>query len=207
MKKLFLALLLCAAPAAAQSRQQPGPREPGRPTVRPADGPEALPGELWGRELKDLGGGAFRLSDFRGRVFVINVWASWCGPCDRLIPELKKIQEDHAARGVGVVVLTTESPEEDGGRVRESARRLRMKFNRVGWADLETANALLKDRPSVPLTLVVARDGRVLERLVGYSERIPPAVRDAVEEALALAPPPESAGPVPPPARPAPLKL
>jgi thiol-disulfide isomerase/thioredoxin len=57
-------------------------------------------------------GANFRLADFHGKVIVINLWASWCGPCRREIPEYEKVRKSYEGRNVEFVALTTEDPRE-----------------------------------------------------------------------------------------------
>src|ERR671921_1738163 len=123
MKKFLLltSLVLClSSNAAAQTAA--------------VEAPKFLPEEVTGSELRDLSGRAFRLKDFRGRVYVVNLWATWCGPCRLEIPGFNKIYEDYRARGVEFVGLTAEDPEEDADTVRGFVEEFRMGY-RVGWVD------------------------------------------------------------------------
>ncbi|HEX8189175.1 MAG TPA: TlpA disulfide reductase family protein, partial [Pyrinomonadaceae bacterium] len=169
-----------------------------------AEAPKFLPEEVTGQELRDLSGRAFRLGDFRGRVYVVNLWATWCGPCRMEIPGLNKVYEDFRARGVEFVGLTAEDPEEDSGKVRDLVGELGMTY-RVGWIDqatvlaLATWNTSAPPRPGafgIPQTFVVAADGHVVLRVRGYNPRVPDMIRAGVRKALDLAPPP---APAPPP--------
>jgi len=226
MRKLLLfALAFCSASAHALAQSPSATPAPGaapKVTVTAQTAPpvkvepaQFVPDEIFKRELKDLDGAGFSLSDYRGRVFVLNFWATWCGPCRLEIPELNKAREEYAARGVEFVGLTTESPLHDAERVREFAREFKMGY-KVGWTDAETWGALRVGTP-IPQTLVVAADGRVVVRFRGYSPQIVPRMlRDGIEKALALpaaapasaAPEAPAAGSPPPPgAAVPPLKL
>ena len=157
-----------------------------------------LPAEVTGRELRDLSGRAFRLSDFQGRVHVINLWATWCGPCRMEIPGLKRVYEDYRARGVEFVGLTAEDPLEDSEKVSQFVGEYGMSY-RVGWIDKETVmtlsnwNSPAPRRPNMfplPQTFVIAADGRVVLRVRGYNPRVPEMIRAGVRQALELSPPP-----------------
>src|SRR5215210_6364086 len=93
--------------------------------------------------------------------------ASWCGPCRMEIPELNKLRDEYAPRGVEFVGLTVESPGAESERVMKFAGEFGMTY-RVGWADPDVAAALMT-RKSIPQTVVVAADGRIVARFVGYS--------------------------------------
>src|ERR671921_369774 len=138
MKKFLLltSLVLClSSNAAAQTAA--------------VEAPKFLPEEVTGSELRDLSGRAFRLKDFRGRVYVVNLWATWCGPCRLEVPGLNKVYEDYRARGVEFVGLTAEDPEENSGKVRDFVGELGMTY-RVGWIDKPTVLTLATWNTSAP---------------------------------------------------------
>jgi thiol-disulfide isomerase/thioredoxin len=200
MKKVLLltSLLFCLASHAAAQTPTPAPK----PAVN-VEAPKSLPEEVTGRELRDLSGRAFRLSDFRGRVYVVNLWATWCGPCKMEIPGFNKIYEDYRARGVEFVGLTAEDPEEESETVSQFVDEFRMTY-RVGWIDKETVlklatwNAPQPPRAgyfAIPQTFVVAADGHVVLRVRGYNPRVPEMIRAGVRKALELSPPPPSTTP------------
>jgi thiol-disulfide isomerase/thioredoxin len=183
-------LLLCLSPRARA--QAPA----GRPVVA-VEVPKSLPEEVTARELRDLSGRAFRLKDLRGRVYVVNLWATWCGPCRLEIPGFNKIYEDYRARGVEFLGLTAEDPEDDAERVREFMDEFRMSY-RVGWIDKETVvrltswntTATRAGHFAIPQTFVVAADGHVVLRVRGYNPRVVEMIRAGVRKALETAPPP-----------------
>lgn len=189
MKKLVFVLALCLLPAAA-ARAQEGPQRQ-RPSVKPAPTPlaalpkplEVIPDELFDRELKDLDGRAFYLSNYRGQVFVINIWATWCGPCHAQVPDLNKLYEEYAPRGVEFVGLTAEDMKLDGEAVKAFADEFKVKY-KLGWADAETARRLTNGRPSIPQVFVVSADGRVLEVFTGHSEHVAGFIRKSIDKAL-----------------------
>jgi len=209
MKKtfpLFLLLAALAAHAAAQSGRRittppPASVEPqaeapsveSSPAVRPSSPSPAeltaLPQSVLTRELQALDRGSFRLSDFGGRVLVVNLWAIWCGPCRAEIPEYERVRRDYEGRGVEFVGLTTENPRTDAERVRQFARDLKFGF-RLAWADRETAIALMNGRNSIPQTYVIAADGTVVRHWRGYASggRSGAMLRDALERALSGSP-------------------
>jgi len=202
MKKALLltSLVLCLSSHAPAQTAAPAP------VVKPGvavEAPKFLPEEVTGRELRDLSGRVFRLDDFRGRVYVVNLWATWCGPCRLEIPGFNKLYEDYRARGVEFVGLTAEDPEESSKKVREFVDEFRMSY-RVGWIDRETVltlatwNAPSPRRPgafAIPQTFVVGTDGHVVLRVRGYHPSVPDMIRAGVRKALDLAPPPQSPAP------------
>ena len=205
---LFASALCCLAPYARAQQSAPPPSapadQPPKVTVTAQRAPapavrlepaKVIDDKLFAREQREIGGRAFRLSEYRGRVFVINVWATWCGPCWLEIPGFNKIYDDYKARGVEFVGLTMNDPTNDAGKVESAARELKMKY-RLAWLDYETATALMGTRNVIPQTFVVGADGRVLLHVRGYNARVPEMVRAAVWQAL-KPPADETATPTP----------
>jgi thiol-disulfide isomerase/thioredoxin len=120
------------------------------------------------REIKSLDNSTFRLSDFMGKVVVINIWASWCGPCRREVPEYEKVRKEYAGHAVEFIGLTTEDPRTAADRVDKFVRDVRFGF-RLGWADSELAHTLMNGKSGVPQTLVINAEGRVIKHWTGYA--------------------------------------
>lgn len=193
MKRLLFALTLAALlPCAAlpRARQQSDSQKPPAQAAAPKREPlKAIPDEVFNQELKDLDGRSFFLSNYRGQVFVINVWASWCGPCRLEIPELEKVYEKYSARGVKFVGLTVENPETDAKQVRAYLAQVKVTY-KLGWFRPPTTTNLLGDNPSIPQTFVVAADGRIVAHLKGFMGRDKEQhwLGDNIEKALNPAP-------------------
>lgn len=208
MNKIFPLLVLAsfAAYAAGQSgRKITRPASQPDPPIQAPLSPEpeapapvelvelrALPDSLLQRQLKSLDKGSFSLADFDGKVVVLNLWASWCGPCRREIPEYDKVRKEFAGREVEFIGLTTEDPRTSSDRVRQFVRTVNFGF-RLGWADAATATTLMNGRNTIPQTLVIGANGRIVSQWRGYSPRQGgDHLRESIEHALSLAPPPIS---------------
>jgi thiol-disulfide isomerase/thioredoxin len=136
-------------------------------------------------QLKALDKGTFTLGDFGNKVVVVNIWASWCGPCRREVPEYEKVRKEFVDRGVEFIGLTGEDPRTSSDRVRQFVRDLNFGF-RQGWGDHETVAALMNGRNAIPQTLVIAPDGRILSHWRGYSPgQGGKHLREVLEQALA----------------------
>jgi thiol-disulfide isomerase/thioredoxin len=205
MKKIFplivifiiIAVALAATVAAAQSGRRIAPTPPPAPTPEPQPAVEAprqaeapsgvrtLPESIRTHEFQSLDKGSFRLADFGGKVIVINLWATWCGPCRSEIPEYEEVRKDYVSRGVEFFGLTTENPASDTERVKKFVREFDFNF-RVAWLDRQTAVTLMNGRSVIPQTIVVAADGSVVEHWRGYSHgRGAQMLRTAIDRALA----------------------
>lgn len=163
------------------------------PLVRNAPAPRpaapapltTLPASIADAELIAVTGKPIKLSSYAGKVLVVNLWATWCGPCRAEIPELVKLHKEFRSKGLEVVGLSTEDPQFSAEKVRNFVADFEMSY-RVGWATNEVALGLMQGKDSIPQSFVISRDGQILKRFVGFSPiNTPMQIREAIEQALA----------------------
>lgn len=121
--------------------------------------------------------GRVRLSDYAGRVVIVNVWATWCTPCRREMPALDSLSEQLGGAGVAVVGLNDDV---DIEAARRFARSLGVRY------PLAAGGGRLRERlgyRGLPYTLVLDRRHRIVDEIYGYGGTLAP-VRDAVAKAL-----------------------
>ena len=109
--------------------------------------------------LKDLAGIDQRLSSFKGRIVVLNFWATWCVPCKQEMPDLAAIQNEYAALGVQVIGAAAD---QIGDRPKLLQFIKQAKINFPIWLGATTDD--LKRfgvGPGLPATVVIGRDGKV----------------------------------------------
>jgi thiol-disulfide isomerase/thioredoxin len=157
-KNWFALLLLVVATAASAQSLQPTP-----PLAPPA------------LALAGIDGRVHRLADYRGKVVLVNFWASWCGPCREETPSIERLRR--SMRGEPFVVFSVD--------VGESARAVRR------FADAQRLGSLLLlDREgdvarawgarALPTSFVVDPAGKVRYSYVGAFDWAAPAVRRAI---------------------------
>ena len=97
---------------AAGAGKAPAPRNPAAGNV-PAAPPAlaSLPQNVRDAELVAVSGDPIKLSDYSGKVVLVNLWATWCAPCRIEIPELVKLHKEFQAQGVEMVGLSPENPD------------------------------------------------------------------------------------------------
>lgn len=134
--------------------------------------------------LKDSKGSSFKLADFYGKVMVINLWATWCGPCRREIPELVKLHKEFHSRGVEIIGLSTENPDASAEKVRKFIQDFQIDY-RIGWAPAEVGVPLMQGHQSIPQIFVISRDAWILKHFVGFSPANTYAeLKQVIEDAL-----------------------
>ena len=158
-------------------------------TSKPAQGQPQQPPQLdvvpavaWDTQIAAVGGGSFKLSDYKDKTVVLDLWATWCGPCRAEIPHLVELHKEFGDKGVEVIGLTTEDPNSAAEDVAAFAKEMKISY-RLGWARGDVAQALMNGRPSIPQTFVIAPGGRIVTKFLGYSDRIPEAIRAAIKTA------------------------
>lgn len=126
--------------------------------------------------LKDVNGRTVRLSDYRGKVVLINFWATWCPPCRAEMPDLIRLQRQHGKDGLQIIGVTY--PPEKKARVRRFARSLKVNYPIIlGTPEFK---ARFSSEETLPLTVVINRDGKVSEIISGillreeFNEKIKP---------------------------------
>jgi thiol-disulfide isomerase/thioredoxin len=155
-------------------------------TAPPAQPAQPLPASVLGMELKDLEGKPFKLSDYTGKVVVVNLWATWCGPCRVEIPELIKLSDEYKSRGVELIGITNEDPVEDAGKVKDFVKNQAITY-RVGWGNQSFELGLMQGNVKnvIPQSFVITGDGRVVAHLTGFNPTsTPQRLRAAIEQAL-----------------------
>jgi thiol-disulfide isomerase/thioredoxin len=133
-------------------------------------------------EFAELGGAPAHLSDFRGRVVLVNLWATWCGPCVAEMPSLVKLQERIGRRDFVVLAL---SSDRGGARVVQPfVEEHRLQALAVYLDPKGTATRKLGAK-GLPTSILIDRQGRELGRILGAAEwdssEAVALVKDAIE--------------------------
>ena len=180
---ISLGLLAAFGVSSCNSNDPPSanrPAAPGRPT-----GLAILPRPILDAENKASSGSPIKLGDYSGKVLLVNLWATWCGPCRMETPELVKLHKEFQSRGVEMIGLSTEDPVASAESVSDFIREYKVDYQ-IGWATREVAQTLMQGRTSIPQSFVIARDGRIVRRFIGFRpDQTPGQIKAALEEALA----------------------
>jgi cytochrome c biogenesis protein CcmG/thiol:disulfide interchange protein DsbE len=171
------------APAVATNNNPPNRTAP--PATNPAPPLVAmLPASVSDAELRALNGAPIKLSNYSGKVLLVNLWATWCGPCRLETPELVKLNKEFRSQGLEVIGLSTENPDDSVEQVREFVQNYKVDY-RVGWSGAQVAGALMQGRDAIPQSFVISRTGRIVKRFVGFNAiATPDQIRAAIQEAL-----------------------
>ncbi|HVN82859.1 MAG TPA: TlpA disulfide reductase family protein, partial [Terriglobia bacterium] len=125
--------------------------------------------------LKDLKGDSVSLKSLRGKVVLLNFWATWCGPCRIELPQIDRLLMEYGDQGLVVLGITDESP--------ETALRFLVK-NQISFSSLtdpEQEVAVQYQVRAIPTIFLIGRDGRIVYQGIGVSRE--DALRTALKDA------------------------
>lgn len=132
-----------------------------------------------GFTLKDLTGRTVRLSDYRGKVTLLNFWATWCPPCRAEMPELIELQKRYQDRGLQIIGITY--PPYRRSRVRGVMKSLGVHYPVL--LGTRKVAALYSVGEVLPVTIVIDRQGKLRDRILGiltpeeFEEKVAPLLQ------------------------------
>lgn len=112
-------------------------------------------------QFMDAGSGSLKkLSDFKGRVVVLNIWATWCPPCRREMPDLDKLSQTYAGSGLAVIALS----DEDMSTVKQFIDQHPFQFTTGTFTSMPQVIAEIGTRP---VSILIDKNGEVADMVVG----------------------------------------
>jgi thiol-disulfide isomerase/thioredoxin len=144
----------------------PAQQSPGPPAAEPVSPPAGrrTPEELPAVALPGLDGAVHRLTDYRGKLLVINFWATWCEPCRREVPLLTSIYRERARDGFEIVGIAIDQREDVAKYAEQQAMDYPILIGEKGG--LEAASSFGMD-VVLPFTVFADRAGRIVTLKVG----------------------------------------
>ncbi|HYT75080.1 MAG TPA: TlpA disulfide reductase family protein [Vicinamibacterales bacterium] len=111
--------------------------------------------------LKDVNDSKVKLADFKGKVIVLNFWATWCAPCKTEIPAFVELQTQYAEQGVQFLGL---SVDDTLAKLKPYAAAMNMNYPVLQGRGHDEILDAFSPIPSLPVTIVIRRDGTVCKR-------------------------------------------
>jgi thiol-disulfide isomerase/thioredoxin len=129
--------------------------------------------------LKDLSGRTIRLSDYKGKLLIVNFWATWCPPCRAEMPDMVKMQRNYGKSGLQVIGITY--PPQTVREVQQFVRKLKINYPVV--LGTKETKSLFDRSETLPLTIIIDRDGNIRDRIEGillseeFEQKIKPLLK------------------------------
>ena len=127
--------------------------------------------------LRDLDGGRVRMSDYQGRVVVLNFWATWCGPCKEEIPRLRTMAQNYASKNVAFVLASIDEQKKVDA-VRDYVARQNVTLPVWVGANVDVLEQL-SGTNIVPATLIIDEKGDIVRAINGEARE--EDVKEAVD--------------------------
>jgi cytochrome c-type biogenesis protein len=133
-------------------------------------------------EFEALDGKSVRLSSLRGRVVLLNFWATWCLPCRAEIPEFNTLQRDLESKGLSVVGVSV-SPVDTAESIRSFQKDIKQDYTVLRGA--EEIGSKFGNGPGLPVTYIIDREGRIRQKFIGpqTQESFEVAIKRVLEDA------------------------
>jgi peroxiredoxin len=123
-----------------------------------------------------------RLADYRGKVLMINVWATWCLPCRVEMPSIEALNKDYASKGLKIVAVSIDDPGTDA-TIRAFVKQYGLTFEVLHDAEARISEAY--DITGYPETFIVGKDGVIRKKLMSATDWNSPEARALVDRLLA----------------------
>jgi thiol-disulfide isomerase/thioredoxin len=153
-----------------------GRRESGGGAVRPASGRMQAPAFV----LNDTAGHTVSLSQFKGKVVLLDFWATWCGPCRLSMPALEKLHEEYGPKGLQVLGINID---EDPSGVAQFAHDIGVSYPVLLGGSTGVDNRY--GVSGIPAFLLLDRRGRAADSWVGFDPSFAADWRRSIDKVLA----------------------
>jgi len=129
--------------------------------------------------LKDLNGRTVSFSSLKGKVILLNFWATWCPPCKAEMPSMNKLYSSMKARGLEIIAVSSDS---SLSSIKDFLAKHRVDFPVLH--DEKKAVTLQYKVFSMPTTFLIDRNGTIVEKFYGEYDWTDPDVRSRIEKLL-----------------------
>jgi thiol-disulfide isomerase/thioredoxin len=123
------------------------------------------------------------LDNFKGKVVVLDFYATWCEPCRAETPHLVKLQQQYSNQGLQIIGLNV-GGEDDRDKVPAYAKEFSIQYL-LGFPDDDFADQFLGDNQNIPQSFLFDRNGDLIKRFIGYDETAGAELERLVQGALA----------------------
>jgi thiol-disulfide isomerase/thioredoxin len=114
--------------------------------------------------VNDMDGQSVKLSAFKGKVILLDFWATWCGPCKMEIPGFVELQEAYRDKGLQVVGVSVDDPPD---KLKPFASEFKMNYPVLVGLERDDLQDAYGPMWGIPTTYLIARDGRICRKNSG----------------------------------------
>lgn len=132
-------------------------------------------------ENRMLDDSILKLEDKKGKVVLVNLWATWCGPCRGEMPHLVELQEKYKDKGFEIIGLDTDP--ESKTQIENFAKEMKLNYA-LGWADqaVVVEMAKISRLNGIPQSILINREGQLTGVFAGGSPKVINSLKETVEK-------------------------
>ena len=134
-------------------------------------------------DIADLEGSSFKLEGKKGKVVLVNLWATWCGPCRAEMPELVAMQEKYKDKDFEVIGLNAD--DEGVEEIKEFADKMKLNYQ-LGYANNRLRSEFIKvtQLAGIPQSILINREGQLRGVFTGGGEKVVNKMKETVDKAV-----------------------
>jgi peroxiredoxin len=118
--------------------------------------------------LKDVQGKAIRLADYKGKVILLDFWATWCGPCKMEVPGFVELYDKYKGQGFEIVGLLTQ---DDPANAPAFIDKFKMNYRVLDANDQEALEDAYGPLFGLPTSFLISKDGLICRTHIGFSPK------------------------------------
>lgn len=178
----FLACTKTQTKENGQTDQTPSSTEKNQTTGKNNDYPPA-PAAVSQAEIKTIDGNSFKVEDKKGKVILLNLWATWCGPCRAEMPELIELQNKYKDKNFEIVGLN--SDDETTEQIKDFAGKMNLNYT-LGWADPKLMSELLRISKfnGIPQSYMIDRNGKLRGVFTGGGPKVIAQLKETADKVI-----------------------
>lgn len=134
-------------------------------------------------EIKNIDGSTFKVEDKKGKVILLNLWATWCGPCRAEMPELVALQDKFRDKDFEIIGLNIS--EESVEQIKDFADDMKLNYT-LAWSDEKLRNELLKISKfdGIPQSYLIDREGKLRGVFTGGGPKVVNQLKETSEKVI-----------------------
>jgi len=135
-------------------------------------------------DIKRLDNSVFKVNDLKGKVVLLNLWATWCGPCRAEMPELVALESELKDKGFKIIGLNVD--DETEAQIKPFVEEMKLNYE-IAWADENLYRELLKVSKfnGIPQSFLIDREGHLRGIFTGGSRKVQVQLRENIEKVVA----------------------
>ncbi len=182
MKFVFIVIISVLAAACSATKPAPSANNSNtasNPVEKPRSAYPPVSSVIMKAENRNLDGSPFKLEDRKGKVVLLNLWATWCGPCREEIPHLVELQDKYRDKGFEVVGLDVDPEAKED--IEKFVAEMKINYT-IGWAHEDLSNEIvrLSQMSGIPQSILINREGQLTGLFRGGGDRVIAKMKETV---------------------------